>query len=287
MARQYIGARYVPKFYEGSHGSEWDYNVAYEPLTIVTYLGNSYTSKKPIPAGVGNPKDNGDYWASTGIYNTQVEEYRQEVEEYTRTFAAKTQNLTEAGIIDSSDVKYGERNVSSELSELRTKAQKLNADGKLSASDVNYGASNVENEISTLRANVVDFQFINGSTDGSVQFDYTQTGTIGVIDIPPHSYAIVNARVGFVTSEQNVNMAISLSSNSTPHIYGTRASDRMQFLGNSNRQVENTSISMDITRFVFNNSDTNKSYWLYAVVSAGSVTAYPYITGMAFRKGLI
>ena len=54
MNRQYIGARYVPKFFEGEGGSNtWaGSSVAYEALTVVTYLNNSYTSKKPVPAGV-------------------------------------------------------------------------------------------------------------------------------------------------------------------------------------------------------------------------------------------
>ncbi len=71
MALQYIGARYVPKFYEGPD-SAWQSGVAYEPLTIVTYAGNSYTSKKPVPASVGAPNVNTEYWVSTGIFNQQV-----------------------------------------------------------------------------------------------------------------------------------------------------------------------------------------------------------------------
>ena len=74
--RQYIGARYVPKFYEGSNGTEWTANTAYEPLTIVTRNGNSYTSKKLVPASVGAPESYPDYWASTGIYNAQIEGIR-------------------------------------------------------------------------------------------------------------------------------------------------------------------------------------------------------------------
>ncbi|MBO5108721.1 MAG: hypothetical protein J6B97_09860 [Bacteroidales bacterium] len=71
---QYIGARYVPRFYENSSGTaEWRSGVMYEPLTIVTYNGNSYTSKIPVPASVGNPSDNPTYWVSTGIFNQQVE----------------------------------------------------------------------------------------------------------------------------------------------------------------------------------------------------------------------
>lgn len=72
---QYIGARYVPKFYENSLGTaEWQAGVMYEPLTIVTYNGNSYTSKKPVPASVGNPSSNTEFWVATGLYNEQINE---------------------------------------------------------------------------------------------------------------------------------------------------------------------------------------------------------------------
>lgn len=86
--RQYIGARYVPKFYENSNNtSEWQAGVIYEPLTIVTWNGNSYTSKKTVPAGIGQPNLYPAYWAPTGLYNEQVEQLRQEmvaVEQATR-----------------------------------------------------------------------------------------------------------------------------------------------------------------------------------------------------------
>ena len=70
MNRQYIGARYVPKL-----DGEWNKNVNYEPLTIVTHLGASYTSKIPVPKGIDITDDK--YWVLTGNYNAQVEEYRQ------------------------------------------------------------------------------------------------------------------------------------------------------------------------------------------------------------------
>lgn len=83
IVREYIGARYVPKFFENENNTpEWAPNVQYEPLTIVTYNSNSYTSKKTVPASVGNPSDNPTYWASTGNYNAQVEAYRQEVVQF-------------------------------------------------------------------------------------------------------------------------------------------------------------------------------------------------------------
>lgn len=79
MTRQYIGARYVPIFFDGAQGTEWLPNTQYEPLTIVTRNGNSYTSKKAVPAAIGAPENNAAYWASTGIYNAQVEEIREAV----------------------------------------------------------------------------------------------------------------------------------------------------------------------------------------------------------------
>lgn len=73
MIRQYIGARYVPKFYENSLGtSAWEAGVIYEPLTIVTWNGNSYTSKKVVPAEIGDPSSNPSYWVATGIFNQQL-----------------------------------------------------------------------------------------------------------------------------------------------------------------------------------------------------------------------
>lgn len=70
---QYIGARYVPKFYTASDNSnKWESGVVYDPLTIVTYLNQTYTSKIPVPASVGNPADNPTYWILTGSYNAQV-----------------------------------------------------------------------------------------------------------------------------------------------------------------------------------------------------------------------
>ena len=78
--RQYIGARYVPIFgRRGEESIEWDDSAPYEPLTIVLYQGNSYTSRQYVPAGI--PITNTEFWASTGIYNAQIEQYRAEVQQ--------------------------------------------------------------------------------------------------------------------------------------------------------------------------------------------------------------
>ena len=70
---QYIGARYVPLFAEPL---DWDKTKAYEPLTIVYYGGNSYTSRQAVPTDIDIT--NTDYWALTGNYNAQIEAYRNE-----------------------------------------------------------------------------------------------------------------------------------------------------------------------------------------------------------------
>ena len=93
--RQYIGARYVPLFFDNNGSTEWVANHAYEPLTIVTYLGNSYTSKKNVPSNVGNPASNPTYWASTGIYNSQIEQYREEVAEYKEQVDDVVEDITD------------------------------------------------------------------------------------------------------------------------------------------------------------------------------------------------
>lgn len=76
--RQYIGARYVPIFgRKGEASIQWDNTAPYEPLTIVQYQGNTYTSRQFVPIGVDI--NNALYWAETGNYSAQIEQYRQEV----------------------------------------------------------------------------------------------------------------------------------------------------------------------------------------------------------------
>lgn len=73
VTKQYIGARYVPLF---ADPIDWDKTKTYEPLTIVYHQGNSYTSRQSVPAGVDITDTT--YWALTGNYNAQIEQYRKE-----------------------------------------------------------------------------------------------------------------------------------------------------------------------------------------------------------------
>lgn len=100
--RQYIGARYVPIF-DGA----WDNTKEYEPLIIVSYQGNSYTSRTYVPTGIDITNET--YWALTGNYNAQVEAYREEVQNYTNSFTDEliaTRNITGRNILCIAD-SYG------------------------------------------------------------------------------------------------------------------------------------------------------------------------------------
>ena len=69
--RQYVGARYVPKIM-----GEWNKALRYEALSVVTYMGNSFTSKVAVPANIDI--SNESYWVNTANYNSQVDAYRKE-----------------------------------------------------------------------------------------------------------------------------------------------------------------------------------------------------------------
>ena len=75
----YIGKRYIPKI-EGQH----DINRAYESLSLVSYAGSSYISTKDVPIGVAIT--NTEYWFLESTFNAQLENYRQDVNNYKNLF---------------------------------------------------------------------------------------------------------------------------------------------------------------------------------------------------------
>lgn len=85
---EYTGMRYVPVF---ADPPEWSSANSYEPLEIVIHQGSSYTSKTFVPVGIdiSDPQ----YWALTGNYNAQVEQYRQEVLKFDGRIAKNTKDI--------------------------------------------------------------------------------------------------------------------------------------------------------------------------------------------------
>ena len=89
--KQYIGARYVPLF---ADPYEWNDAREYEPLTVVYSKGNSYTSKQYVPTGT--PLTDENFWAITGNYNAQVEQYRKEAKAVSDKCDTATKNANDA-----------------------------------------------------------------------------------------------------------------------------------------------------------------------------------------------
>lgn len=67
--RQYVGARYVPRFSD-INGGVWSNVYSYEPLIIVKNGNDYYTSKKSVPVGI--QITNTEYWVKTGDYNGAI-----------------------------------------------------------------------------------------------------------------------------------------------------------------------------------------------------------------------
>lgn len=90
----YVGQRYVPKFYDDGteqHGATWDKTKVYEPLTIVLWNGDSYTSRTFVPAGVEIADTR--YWLQTGLFNAQLQGYINKVNDVTTDVSEIRENL--------------------------------------------------------------------------------------------------------------------------------------------------------------------------------------------------
>lgn len=136
---QYIGARYVPLF---ADPIEWDSKRAYEPLTIVLYQGNSFTTRQYTPSGIDI--NNEAFWAETGNYNAQIEQYRQEVKAFDARIT-DAQSVADAAVTKAAaaaDAVVSER-------DRATAAEKTNADNITAVADaavyVNVVSKGVDN----------------------------------------------------------------------------------------------------------------------------------------------
>lgn len=132
--RQYVGARYVPIFGRTDEDSIlWDNSKPYEPLTVVLYQGNSYTSRQYVPIGIDI--HNEAFWANTGNYNAQVEQYRQEVRAFDGRITANADAIQEEAQTRSTAVTTLQANISAEA------ATRLDNDNALQESISSMGAS--------------------------------------------------------------------------------------------------------------------------------------------------
>lgn len=152
---QYVGARYVPKF---ADPIEWDIERGYESLTIVTHNGQSYTSKCPVPPGI--EITNTRYWALTGDYNAQVEEYKEQVKDLSAQvtgFASDNKEFREK--LDQYDKDNAEmkNTVASTVARVDALAERVdNADAAIS--DLQAGQAQTVKDIAALESKDADLQ---------------------------------------------------------------------------------------------------------------------------------
>lgn len=151
----YVGARYVPKF---ADPIEWDIERGYESLTIVTYKGESYTSKCPVPPGIDIKNER--YWALTGAYNAQVEEYKNQVKDLSEQvtgFASDNKEFRDKITQYEKDNAEMKNTVASTVARVDALAERVdNADAAIS--DLQAGQAQTVKDIAALEAKDADLQ---------------------------------------------------------------------------------------------------------------------------------
>lgn len=200
--RQYVGARYVPKLM-----GEWNKALQYEPLSIVTHLGNSFTSKVPVPVNIDITNTN--YWVNTGNYNAQVEAYRTQTAQLKTDLNNETANRKNADkdnilwIGDSYSQNYNHKLPNGVRDMLNAKNwyeySKGGAGfaGKWAGADFNDLIEQAKNEMSDTQKEMIKYVYIVGGANDS-NFTWTQLKDKVVSTVQNARNSFPNAQVCFI-----------------------------------------------------------------------------------------
>ena len=176
--RQYIGARYVAKIYENSQNpesAEWEQG-SFEPLIVVTFNNGSYISKKFVPSTIGNPAANPTYWTQTGMYNGQIAQLIDMI------------NNINTNLANESDIRANTDNtISSRINNLQT--------------ELNNEISTRSNADTTIIGNITNLtNSLNNEVDARASADTSLQNQINQIVAPsgeaPSVAEVENARIG-------------------------------------------------------------------------------------------
>lgn len=200
--RQYVGARYVPKVM-----GVWNKALQYEALSIVTYAGNSFTSKIPVPANIDI--SNETYWVNTGNYNAQVEAYRTETMQLKTDLNNETANRKNADkdnilwIGDSYSVNYNHKLPNGVRDMLNAKNwyeySKGGAGfaGKWAGASFNDLIEQAKNEMSDSQKEMIKYVYIvGGANDSSFGWSSLKPSVISTVKNARSSFP--NAQVCFI-----------------------------------------------------------------------------------------
>lgn len=200
--RQYVGARYVPKLM-----GEWNKALQYEPLSIVTHLGNSFTSKVPVPVNIDIT--NTDYWVNTGNYNAQVEAYRTQTAQLKTDLNNETANRKNADkdnilwIGDSYSENYnhklpnGVRNMLNAKNWYEYSKGGAGFAGKWAGANFNDLIELAKNEMSDTQKEMIKYVYIVGGANDS-SFSWTQLKDKVVSTVQNARNSFPNAQVCFI-----------------------------------------------------------------------------------------
>lgn len=200
--RQYVGARYVPKVM-----GEWNKALRYEALSIVTYSGNSFTSKVPVPPNIDI--SNKTYWVNTGNYNAQVEAYRQEtaqVQNNLNNEIINRKNDTKDNILwigDSYSVNYNHKLPNGVRDMLNAKNWYEYSKGGAGFLGAWAGASfndlieQAKNEMSASQKEMIKYVYIVGGANDS-SFSWTEIKPKVVSTVQNARNSFPNAQVCFI-----------------------------------------------------------------------------------------
>lgn len=219
---QYIGARYVPLF---SEPLDWDITKEYEPLTIVYNAGNSYTSRQAVPTGIDI--SNTDYWALTGNYNAQIEQYRKEVAAYDARITANADGIT----TETSRATTAEN-------ELATGIANEIARARESENELATGLSNEKTRAETVEKNILENLnyaleykevYVNASTgddSNSGDADNPLKTLDGALSLIKKGYTSIGIHI---TTSDTYTSSITTINNAQVHINGSGATPKIVF----------------------------------------------------------
>lgn len=200
--RQYVGARYVPKVM-----GVWNKALQYEALSIVTYQGNSFTSKIPVPPNIDI--SNETYWVNTGNYNAQVEAYRTETMQLKTDLNNETTNRKNADkdnilwIGDSYSENYnhklprGVRDMLNAKNWYEYSKGGAGFAGNWAGASFNDLIEKAKNELSAAQKELIKYVYIvGGANDSSIPWTQLKDKVVSTVQNARNSFP--NAQVCFI-----------------------------------------------------------------------------------------
>lgn len=162
---QYVGARYVPKMFNQNGSNEWVPGIQYESLTVVSYLNNSYTSVQNVPANIGAPNENPEYWTNIGLYGEKFDALANEIAT-ANTTANQANANAQTAINKANAVSEQFAGVQQSVNNLHTEVGNLTAEQETQGQDIttlknsvsalNTSQSSQDAEITTLSGKVAN-----------------------------------------------------------------------------------------------------------------------------------